>query len=326
MSERSPLANAVDSILELTVAPSWSRIGFDIRRNLMGWDQAEMPRLDGHVIVLTGFTSGIGLAAATRMGELGATLHLVGRNPDRVAKVLEQLQAVSIDATASIADLSNLDDVSRLAQEIRVNHDTIDVLVHNAGALSNQYTLSAQGYEITVAAQVLGPFLLTQLLLDPLRASTHGGRVITVTSGGMYAERLSVADLEMGAENYNGVRAYARAKRAQVELAAEWSRRIGPSLAFHTMHPGWADTPGVVDSLPTFHRFTRPLLRDAAAGADTILWLAGAPATDLGASGGLWLDRRRRSTSRFPWTNTPAGERYRLWSWCEERTSAYLSE
>jgi len=324
--ERFPLANAVDSILELTVAPSWSRIGFDIRRNLLGWDQSELPSLAGRVMVLTGFTSGIGLAAATRLGELGATLHLVGRNPERVAAVVEQLHAISITATASVADLSNLDDVSRLAREIRAEYETVDVLVHNAGALSREFTQSAQGYELTVAAQVLGPFLLTQLLLDPLRASSHGGRVITVTSGGMYTERLSVADMEMSAENYNGVRAYARAKRAQVELAAEWSRRIGPSLAFHTMHPGWADTPGVVDSLPTFYRFTRPLLREASAGADTIVWLASAASIDLGASGGLWLDRRRRSTSRFPWTETPAGERYRLWSWCEERTSEYLTQ
>ena len=72
-----------------------------------------------------------------------------------------------------------------------------------------------------------------------------------MSSGGMYAERLDVDDLEMGPDDYDGVRAYARAKRAQVELTAEWARRGPASVAFHALHPGWADTPGVVESLPT---------------------------------------------------------------------------
>lgn len=326
MIGRIPLADAVDTVLELTIAPSWTRIGFDIRRHLLGWDRNPLPRLDGRVVVLTGFTSGIGLAAATELGAHGATLHLVGRDPGRVETVMREMLEAGIDASSSIADLSDLDDVRRLAREIRGAHAAVDVLIHNAGALTAEFTTSAQGHEITVAAQVLGPFLLTHLLLDRLQASSVGARVLTVTSGGMYTERLSVTDLEMTAANYDGVRAYARAKRAQVELAAEWTRRVGPGVAFHTMHPGWADTPGVVSALPTFHRITRPLLRDPAAGADTLVWLTSAPRTELGASGGLWLDRRRRSTSRVPWTDTPAGERYRLWAWCEQRTDASVSD
>jgi NAD(P)-dependent dehydrogenase (short-subunit alcohol dehydrogenase family) len=310
--------SVIDQVLELAIAPSWSRVGYDIRRRMFDWDASALPRLEGRVVVLTGFTSGIGRATASMLGSLGATLHLVGRDPGRVASVSAELLADGIEVTTSIADLSDLDAVRRIATEIIEQHPSIDVLIHNAGALSRTYTTSAQGYETTVAAQVLGPFLLTTLLLEPLRAA-HG-RVLTVASGGMYAERLSVADLEMTPDAYDGVRAYARAKRAQVELTREWTRRNDDTVSFHTMHPGWADTPGVVESLPTFHRITRPLLRDPAAGADTLVWLAAIEASDLGESGGFWLDRRRRSISKVPWTDTPAGERYRLWSWCMERT------
>ncbi len=310
--------SAVDQILELAIAPSWSSVGYDIRRRMFGWDAAALPRLDGRVIVLTGFTSGIGRAAASALGALGATLHLVGRDPGRVAATSAELAGEGVEVSTSIADLSDLDAVRRIAAEIIEQHPSIDVLIHNAGALTRTYATSPQGYETTVAAQVLGPFLLTTLLLEPLRAAR--GRVLTVASGGMYAERLSVADLEMTPDDYDGVRAYARAKRAQVELTREWTRRGDGTVSFHTMHPGWADTPGVVESLPTFHRITRPFLRDPAAGADTLVWLAAVDQDELGTSGGFWLDRRRRSISKLPWTDAPAGERYRLWSWCTERT------
>lgn len=317
MNRRSS-QSVIDQVLELAIAPSWSRVGYDIRRRMFNWDASALPRLEGRVVVLTGFTSGIGRATASMLGSLGATLHLVGRDPGRVSSVSEQLREEGMEVTTSVADLSDLDAVRRIAGEISEQHPSIDVLIHNAGALSRTYTTSAQGYETTVAAQVLGPFLLTTLLLEPLRAA-HG-RVLTVASGGMYAERLSVADLEMTPDTYDGVRAYARAKRAQVELAREWTRRNDDTVSFQTMHPGWADTPGVVESLPTFHRITRPLLRDPAAGADTLVWLAAIEASELGESGGFWLDRRRRSISKVPWTDTPAGERYRLWNWCRERT------
>ena len=318
MSRRSSLSVVIDQAMELAIAPSWTRFGFELRRRMYDWDADALPRLDGRVVVLTGFTSGIGRAAASMLGSLGATLHLVGRDPTRVASVGEELRAENITFTTSIADLSNLDDVRRIAAEIIEQHPSIDVLIHNAGALARTFTTSTQGYETTVAAQVLGPFLLTSLLLEPLRSA--GGRVLTMASGGMYAERLSVADLEMTETDYDGVRAYARAKRAQVELTREWTRRGDGTVSFHTMHPGWADTPGVVEALPTFHRITRPLLRDAAAGADTLVWLASAERSELSDSGGFWLDRRRRSISKVPWTDTPAGERYRLWNWCVERT------
>lgn len=316
-----PLAGLLDEMMELTVAPSWSRVGFLARRRLFRWDDEPVPRLDGRVVVLTGFTSGIGRAAATALAELGADLHLVGRSPDKVRDTAAAIRGDGGRVTTSVADLSDLDDVRRLADEIDAVHDRVDVLVHNAGALTRKWTTSPQGIETTVAAQVLGPFLLTTLLLPRLEAAGGSGRVLTMSSGGMYAERLDVEDLEMGPDGYDGVRAYARAKRAQVELTAEWAQRGPASVAFHALHPGWADTPGVVESIPRFHALTRPVLRSPEQGADTLVWMAAVPASVLGPSGGFWLDRRRRAITKVPWTRTPAGERARLWAWCERRTA-----
>ena len=314
-----PLAEPLDRLMELAIAPSWSRAGYATRRILFRWDDEPAPRLDGRVVVLTGFTSGIGLAAAGRLAAEGAELHLVGRDPDKVRDRSAALRAEGGRVTTSVADMSDLDDVRRLATEIEAAHDRVDVLAHNAGALAGSWTASAQGIETTVATQVLGPFLLTTLLRDRLRQAGPGARVLTMASGGMYTQRLSVDDLEMGPDEFEGARAYARAKRAQVELTAEWARRGPASVAFHALHPGWADTPGVVASLPRFHALTRPILRSPEEGADTLAWLAAAPAA-VGPSGGFWLDRRRRATNKVPWTHPRTGERTRLWAWCERRT------
>jgi NAD(P)-dependent dehydrogenase (short-subunit alcohol dehydrogenase family) len=174
---------------------------------------------------------------------------------------------------------------------------------------------SVDGHERTFATHVLGPFLLTTLLLPRLR------RVVTMSSGGMYTQRFSLDDVEMGPDGWSGSTAYARAKRAQVVLNGEWARRVPPSqVVFHAMHPGWVDTPGLATGLPGFARLARPLLRTPDDGADTAVWLAGS-AEALASSGDLWLDRRRRSEHRVPWTrggDDPA----LLWDRCVTRTAA----
>ena len=319
--ERS-IASFSDALMEAAIAPSWSGLGYSARRWLEGWDHQVPAKMDGRVVVLTGFTSGIGLAAATRFGELGATLHLVGRDPGRTSSTAEILSRQGFDVRTSIADMGDLDAVRSIAAEISSAYEYLDALIHNAGALSAEYTVSPQGFEMTVASQVLGPFLLTSLLLPMLEAGESSGRVITVASGGMYPEKLDVEKLLAGPDSYNGVRAYARAKRAQVELNVEWSRRCGSKAIFQAMHPGWVDTPGVVKSLPRFHSIMKPVLRSVEAGADTIVWLADADENELSANGGFWLDRHRRSIAKIPGTAASQSERDRLWQWCEDNSGS----
>jgi NAD(P)-dependent dehydrogenase (short-subunit alcohol dehydrogenase family) len=188
----------------------------------------------------------------------------------------------------------------------------LDVLVDNAGAIFPERSESPDGIEATLAVLVVGPFVLVSGLL-PLLRRTPGARVVCVTSGGMYTQKLDLDDLQSTVVPFSGPRAYARAKRAQVALVREWARRLrGTGVTINAMHPGWADTPGLAETLPGFYRAMRPVLRSPAEGVDTIAWLAADPA-GAATSGSLYLDRRPRPFDRVPGTRLSPGDRRRLW-------------
>lgn len=311
-------ADVVDGLLELPVASSFTRVGPLVRSRLDGWTSLDDYDLRGRVVVITGPTSGLGLAAAEQLARCGATMVLLGRNRARTEAVRDRLAAVDTPHDVVIADMADLAAVRAAAAQIASRHSRVDVLIHNAGALSAERTTNADGLETTVASQVVGPFLLTSLLLDRLRAG--GGRVLTMSSGGMYATGLTVDRLEMGPDDYRGAEQYARAKRAQVTLNEMWVERVAPGVVFHAVHPGWADTPGVRTALPTFRRLTGPLLRSPQEGADTLVWLSADDDRPLSSNGRFWLDRRPRSLHRLPTTrltDTPA-RREALWRWVSD--------
>jgi NAD(P)-dependent dehydrogenase (short-subunit alcohol dehydrogenase family) len=315
-------ADVVDGLLELPVAPSFTRVGPAVRSRLDRWTPLDSYDLTGRVIVLTGPTSGLGLAAAEQLARCGATLVLVGRDRGRTEAVRDRLASLraGTDHHVAVADLADLSTVRDAAEQIRDLHPSIDALLHNAGALTADRRANPDGIEATVASQVVGPFLLTTLLLESLRAASPG-RVITMASGGMYASGLTVANLQMSDDEYRGAEHYARAKRAQVTLNEMWAERLGgPDLVFHAVHPGWADTPGVRGSLPRFHLLTGPLLRTPEQGADTMVWLAADDGEPLRTNGAFWLDRRRRALHRLPTTrrtDTPE-RREQLRRWVSE--------
>lgn len=315
------LRDAADAMLEAPILTSFTKVGYAARKRLDDWTPIDSYDLDGRVIVLTGATSGLGRAAAEQLARLGATLVLVGRRVERNEAVVSQI----IDATGNpqvtqvSADMGDLDQVRELVRRILAEHDRVDVLIQNAGALTAERREAPDGTEATVASQVVGPFLLTTLLLDRL-ATSAPSRVLTMSSGGMYTAGLTVARLQMDAADYKGAEQYARAKRAQVTLNEMWAERAGDrGIHFHAMHPGWADTPGVEESLPTFSKVMGPLFRSPEQGADTLVWLAADPAP-LESNGGFWLDRRRRSIHKLPRTKaTDTPERRReLWQWVVE--------
>lgn len=322
MTAASHARNAIDRALELTVVGSFSRIGFAARDALFDWDETRAVDLRGRTAVVTGATGGLGLAAAHLLASRGADLWVVGRDTTRTEAARRSIVDVSSGRHVEtvVADLGSLDAVRAAADTLLARAPRIDALIHNAGALVNELQRTDDGLEVTAQVHVVAPFLLTARLLPLLRAS--GARVITVSSGGMYTQRLALDALETPLAPFDGVRAYANAKRAQVVMNEQWSRRpAGRGITFHAMHPGWADTPGVRTSLPGFRRVMRPLLRSPQQGADTMAWLAGA-AEALESNGAFWLDRRRRPTSKLPWTRTSPADADRLWNWCIDHSHA----
>jgi dehydrogenase/reductase SDR family member 12 len=297
-----------DALIEAPIVTSFTRLGYETRRRLAGWAPLDGYDLTGRVIVITGGTSGLGYATAEQLARCGATLVVVGRTGERNERAVAELTTATGNPsiTQVVADMGDLDQVRHLAERLLVDHDRLDVLIHNAGALHPERRVAPGGTEATVASQVVGPFLLTDLLLDRLAASAPA-RVLTMSSGGMYATGLTVSGLEMAPEDYNGTEQYARAKRAQVTLNEMWAERHGDrGITFHSLHPGWADTPGVDAGLPTFAKVMGPFLRTPEQGADTLVWLAADDAA-LASNGRFWLDRAPRPIHRIPttrWTDT----------------------
>ncbi len=314
------LTRVADEILEASVVGSFTKIGYETRRRLFHWQDLDALRMDGRIVVVTGGNSGLGLATATRLARMGASVGIVARNAERGERAREQVEVAGPgDARSYVADLSSQSSVRALAEQLRETEPRIDVLIHNAGALLPKRQETEDGIETTFATMVLGPFLLTRELLPVLRA-TPDARVLWIASGGMYTQSLDVDTLQMGPEDYKGSVAYARAKRAQVTLAEEWARRLrDDGIAVHAMHPGWADTPGLETGLPGFRTVFGPILRTPDEGADTIVWLAAAEEPGR-VTGRFWLDRRARSTHKLVPSGATPSERARLWALCERLT------
>lgn len=321
--------------MDAGVVPGFSRIGFAVRSRLEQWQSPSTIDLSGKTVVVTGPTSGLGAATARMLAPTGASLVLVARNRDKAERTREELLSLRSDIEIDIvvADMGDLVSVARAADEIRSRHRRIDVLIHNAGALFTQREVSPQGVESTIASHVLGPHLMTTKLIDALR-SVHG-RVITVSSGGMYAAEVPACNArqspEMPSVTWNGTKQYAIAKRMQVVLSAMWAERE-PDVFFAAMHPGWADTPGVQESIPMFGRITKPILRTPEQGADTIAYLAATPEAQLAAatpehlaSGKFWCDRAIRGEHKLPTTSRTdtRDRRSALWNWCQQRVADY---
>jgi NAD(P)-dependent dehydrogenase (short-subunit alcohol dehydrogenase family) len=307
----------VDALAEASVVAGFSRVGLTVRSRLLPEFAAAPAAAAGRVVLITGATSGIGQAAAVTLARRGAAVHFLARDRGRAERARREIAGASGNPCVSygLADLEDLGSVRTFAREFRTACPRLDVLIHNAGTIQPGYRTDPAGIELTYAGQVVAPFLLTAMLMPALTA-TGAARVITVSSGGMYTRRLDLATLPPPRAGYRGVVAYARVKRAQVALSAEWATRAaGTGVAFHAMHPGWADTPGIAAALPRFRRVMRPLLRTPEQGADTITWLATAEEELLG-TGGFWHDRRRRPEHLLPWTREDASARDLLWERC----------
>ena len=235
-------------------------------------------------------------------------------------EITEQTGNTHIDFL--VADLSLMADIKTVAERLIVKKKKIDILINNAGALFNERMETTEGFEKTFATDLLGVFYLTQNLVNGFSRSGNA-RIINVSSGGMYTQKIDVNDLQNKEAPYDGAKAYARAKRGIVILTMLWAKRlIQKGIVVHAMHPGWVDTPGIESSLPGFHSLTKSILRTPEQGADTIVWLASAKEAGL-SSGRFWLDRRPRETVVFPKTRESEADRQTLWNKLEQITADF---
>lgn len=293
------VTDMIDSVLDRSVVLGYTKIGMGVRRYWWPADPAPGSML-GKRVVVTGATSGIGEAMARSFAELGAAVHLLGRNEIKVRRSAEGLRHAvpGADIVEEVCDVSDLDLVRLWCTDLAARVPALDGLVHNAGLMPPERETTRQGHEMQLATHVLGPHLMTAQLLPLLRAA-GGASVVFVSSGGMYSSALDAGDLEGTSSPYNGVRTYARTKKMQVVLADAWARRLeGSDVRVESMHPGWAETPGVAKFLPVFRQITRPLLRDATGGADTAVWLVAT--RPQSKPGHFWHDRAQRPTT-FGW-------------------------
>jgi NAD(P)-dependent dehydrogenase (short-subunit alcohol dehydrogenase family) len=305
----------LDAILDTTLL-GYSKIGFSSRR--LSVDEPFPSLMEKHVMV-TGATGGIGHAAVQRFASNGAIVHAVGRNRRKLDELVKQTEGRIVP---HIADLSLMEDNSRLASAFIDLGEPLYGLVNNVGVMSPKRVTTAEGFELTYATNLLGQFVLTRKLVAGLGLK-RPTRIVFVSSGGMYTQELTATNLESVDGEYNGAKAYARTKRGQVVLASQLADTTGAPSVVTSMHPGWVDTDGVKASLPTFQKITRPILRDAPQGADTMVWLVGSmQAADL--NGEFVHDRLPRPKHRLGRTQVVASVTKEFMTKLESDAKPYL--
>ena len=223
------------------------------------------------VVVVTGASSGIGAAAAAKLADLGATVVPVGRDRRRLEKVAGQVGGEPLQA-----DFASLAEVRRLAGELLERHARIDVLVNNAGLVTSRRELTEDGYETTFAVNHLAPFLLTNLLLERLRASAPA-RVVTTSSGAHGGGRLDFDDLQ-GERSWSMMRAYGTSKLANVLFTRGLAMRVDAAeVTANCLHPGVINTKlgrGAGPLAGLAWTLGRPFFASPRRGASTIVYLA----------------------------------------------------
>ncbi|HLY44145.1 MAG TPA: SDR family oxidoreductase [Stellaceae bacterium] len=231
--------------------------------------------------LVTGASAGIGLETALGLARAGFRVIIAGRDRGRVEAarraVAERSSASAVETV--LADFASLAAVRQLAEGVLAAHDRLDLLVNNAGLIAPRYRLSEDGYELTIAVNHLAPFLLTNLLLDRLRASAPA-RIVTVASQAHRGARLDLAALA-GPQDWSPLKAYGRSKLCNILFTRTLARRLaGSGVVASCLHPGVVAT-AIGDRAGRIAgwgwRLAKPFLVSPAKGAETSLFLATTP-------------------------------------------------
>ncbi|KAF6031243.1 DHRS12 [Bugula neritina] len=268
----------------------------------------------GASYMITGANSGIGKVAALEIAKCGGTVHLVCRNKERGEAAASEIKQLANNESVflHVVDLAKPVDVHKFTTNFVKGQNKLDVLINNAGCMNHERKLDTFGFESNFATNTLAVHILTKGLL-PLIEQSSDPRVIMVSSGGMLTEKLKVADLQSEKmKPFDGTSAYAQQKRQQVIMTEMYAQQ-SPNVKFSSMHPGWADTIAVQQSMPSFHARMKNKLRTAEQGADTIVWLALSPSAKSIPSGKFFQDRKPVATHLpLSWTQASDADRNQL--------------
>jgi len=258
------------------------------------------------IVIITGATSGMGLATAVSLAGMGATLGLICRNKDKAEIAIKNIKEKTRNNKIElfVADLSSVNEIKRIAEEIKNVFPRIDVLINNAGAINKERTLTVDGYENTFATNHLAYFLLTDLLLGNLKASPKA-RIVSVASQAARIGEINFEDLQFE-KKYSSWKAYAQSKLANIMFTYELARRLeGSNITANCLHPGMVKTnfgkelKGVAGFL--FGKMTA-LLRTAEKGAETIIWLASSKDVES-ISGKYFKDMKEIKSNKLSYNN-----------------------
>ena len=283
-----------------------------------------MPNLQNQIALVTGATSGIGQVTATELAKMGAHVVILARNAANAATAQQEIKAAAGHDRVDVllADLANLSQVRRAAAEFNARYPRLDILVNNAGLIFGaERQLSPDGNELGLATNHLGPFLLTSLLFEKLRASP-AARVVNVASMAYQFARPDLRDLQ-STRSYGAMRVYANTKLFNIMFTQELARRLRAhgiaNVTTNALHPGvvasnFGDSAG--GWLGKLTALARPFMISVAKGAETSVFLASDPA--VATTSGGYFDKKKTAPVRNAF-NTPEHAR-QLWEQSEQLT------
>jgi retinol dehydrogenase-14 len=276
----------------------------------------------GRVCLVTGATSGIGKATAHALATKGASVVIVGRDPQKGEATVQEIREATANEDVQLlrADLSSQDSIRELADRFLAEHDRLHVLVNCAGAFFRDRRVTIDGLEMTFALNHLAYFLLTTLLLDLLQGSAPA-RIVNVTSGAHSMGRIDFEDLQ-GERGYQGQTAYNQSKLANVLFTYELARRLeGTGVTVNCVHPGWVRTDFGRQNQPLAWRLmialVAPFMRSPERGAETVVYLAADPKVET-VMGKYFRDLKPKRSSKHSYDEAVAA---RLWQVSEELTA-----
>lgn len=272
--------------------------------------------MKNRTILVTGATDGIGKQTALELARMGARVLLHGRDKNKGARVLEELNRETFNENLSfyLADFSSLADIRRMADEIKREQSELHVLVNNAGNFYKDRQISQDGYEMTFAINFLAPVLLTNLLLDLIKASAPA-RIVHVASTAHQSAPVPLDwDNLQGEKSYDGFNAYAISKLANICYSNELARRLeGSQVTSSSLHPGVIDTKLLRKSYDMQGRSVED-------GAQTSVYLASSTEVE-NVSGKYFSRKAERDVSELA---ADEGNWVKFWELAEKLTAKYM--